>query len=105
MVNIMNNLSAYTIELDDLALALTRPPMAFGVMLKVAMINLMLCAISYAITHSCYVLIIFGLFHLIAIKLSIKEPRFIEIYFFSFIKTPPNLNYLIWGKCNSYKMS
>ncbi len=99
----MSDLTFYTIELDDLALALTRPPMAFGVMLKVAMINLMVCAISYAVTHSIYVVPFFLVLHLISIKLSIKEPRFIEVYAYSFIKTPPNLNYLFWGKCNSYK--
>lgn len=101
----MSDLTSYTIELDDLALALTRPPMAFGVMLKVAMLNLMICAISYALTHSIYVVPFFLILHLVSIKLSIKEPRFIELYAYSFIKTPPVLNYIFWGKCNSYKAS
>jgi type IV secretion system protein VirB3 len=100
---VMSNNEIYTIELDDLALGLTRPPMAFGVMMKVAMFNLMLCFLAFIFSKSFYVIPLFGLLHLISVQLSIKEPRFIELHALKFIKTPPVLNYVVWGKCNSYR--
>ncbi len=92
----------YQIEIDDLAVGLTRSPMFLGVMLQVAVINMLLCTLAYVYLKTLYVVPFFALLHLIAARFSIKEPRFLEIYYKWITKTPPVLNVLFWGKCNSY---
>jgi type IV secretion system protein VirB3 len=92
----------YTIEVDDLALGLTRPSMVFGVTITVAFSNLMIAALSYIYTRSFYLIFLVAIFHLIATQLSVKEPRFLDLRFRQFTLTPPVLNYNFWGKCNSY---
>lgn len=91
----------YEIELDELAIGLTRPPMIWGVMLPVVVVNMLLCTLSYVYLKSFYVCPFFVAFHWIAMRFSIKEPRFLMLYFKYFQKTPPVLNTPYWG-CNSY---
>ncbi len=98
----MNN--DYKIEIDDLALGLTRPPMIFGVSLQVAVWNMIFCALAYVYIHTFYVFPFFGLVHLIAVRLSIKEPRFLDLNIRRYSKTPPVLNARFWGGCNSYAL-
>lgn len=90
-------------EIDDLAIGLTRPPMIFGVTLTVAFSNLMLATLSYIYLRYLYLLPIFVLLHFIAVQLSVNEPRFLDLFFSYITKTPPVLNYVFWGKCNSYQ--
>lgn len=92
----------YSIELDDLAVGLTRPSMICGVMVKVAFGNLMLCALAYVYTRTIWILPIFAMLHLVAVRLSIKEPRFLELWLKKITKTPPILNRPFWGGTNSY---
>ncbi len=92
----------YSLEVDDLAVGLTRPSMICGVMVKVAFSNLVLCALGYVYTRSIWVLPIFGLLHLVAVRLSIKEPRFLELWIKKLTQTPPVLNRAFWGGSNSY---
>lgn len=92
----------YTIEIDNLAVGLTRPPMVFGVMLEVAFFNLMLCTLGYLHLHSIWVIPLFGVLHLIAVRLSIHEPHFLNLFLLWLTKTPPILNAAFWGYCNSY---
>lgn len=98
----MRNELSYNIELDDLAVGLTRPAMVFGVTLTVAFLNLVLCSLAYVYTQTLYVIPIFAILHLVAIRISMKEPRFLEIYMRWINRTPPLLNYRFWGNCNSY---
>lgn len=92
----------YTIEVDNLAVGLTRPPMVFGVMLEMAFFNLMICMLGYVITRSIWLIPFFGILHLIAVRISVKEPRFLNLFSLWLTKTPPVLNALFWGHCNSY---
>lgn len=98
----MTEISEYQIEIDDLAVGLTRPPMFFGVKLQTAILNLMCCILSYVFFQTIWVVPIFGLLHLIAMRISIKEPRFIDLYISYLSYTPPLKNVIFWGKCNSY---
>lgn len=98
----MKKASEYEIEIDDLALGLTRPPMIFGVTVKVAFGNLVLCALGYIYTRSFYVVPLFGILHLVSVCLSIREPRFLELWLKKITKTPPILNHKFWGGTNSY---
>lgn len=98
----MSHNSDYVIEIDDLAVGLTRPPMIFGVSMTVAFVHLMIAALSYIYLRSLITLPIVGISFLVCAHLSIKEPRFLDIRFQQFTKTPPVLNSGFWGKCNSY---
>jgi type IV secretion system protein VirB3 len=94
---------SYQKELDPVALGLTKSPMFMGVNLKVFFGNMALCALICLHTKMLLGLLLFIGFHLIASRLSVKEPNFISIYWQSFIKTPPTLNRKYWGKTNSYE--
>lgn len=92
-----------SIEVDPVALGLTRPAMFMGVNLKMFFINLA-CGFIFCIDfHTFYGLVLFGLCHLFMVRLSIKEPKFASIWRVAFLKTPPILNALFWGKTNSYE--
>ena len=98
----MTNQEDYQIEIDELAVGLTRPPMFFGVMMQVALVNIMLGTIGYIYLKTFYIIPFCALLHFIAMRLSIKEPRFLMQYYLYFAKTPPVLNIVFWGNCNSY---
>jgi type IV secretion system protein VirB3 len=93
----------YQIEIDHLAVGLTRAPMFMGVNIKLFFGNVVLCTLIYINAHTFWGLPLFIIMHLIMTKLSIKEPNFFYIYLKSFLKTSPLLNYRYWGKTNSYE--
>ena len=94
---------AYQTEMDDLALGLTRPPMFMGVNIRVFFGNLMLCTMICLNAHTWLGVPLFALIHVIAMRLSIKEPDFFNLNVSAFIKIPPMLNRWYWGKLNSYE--
>ena len=93
----------YEVEKDHLALGLTRSPMFMGVNIRLFFGNVVLCALICIIAHTFWGVPLFFLLHLIAVRLSIKEPDFFYLHIASFIKTPPMLNRWYWGKLNSYE--
>ena len=94
---------AYKKEQDHLALGLTKSPMFMGVNLRVFFGNVVLCTLICINAHTFWGVPIFVVFHLLAARLSIKEPNFLYVYFKSFFMTPPILNRRIWGGLNSYE--
>lgn len=98
----MNN-DEYQTEVDHLALGLTRSPMFMGVSIKLFFANLVVCTLICIDAHTFLGVPLFIVFHLIMVRLSIKEPEFLKLYAKSFIKTPPILNRWSWGKTNSYE--
>ena len=92
----------YKIEADHLAIGLTKPPMFMGVNIRLFFSNLVLCVLVCINAHTILGIPLFLIFHLMMVKLSLKEPNFLFIWIKSFIKTPPVLNYRYWGKTNSY---
>jgi type IV secretory pathway VirB3-like protein len=93
----------YQKEQDHLALGLTRSPMFMGVNLRVFFGNVVLCALICINAHTLWGLPLFIVIHLLAVRLSIKEPDFLYLNMKSFTKTPPVLNRWYWGKINSYE--
>jgi len=93
----------YIIEIDPLALALTRPPMFMGVNLRLFFGNLVLCFLICIDLHTLYGIPLFIIFHIIMVRLSVKEPGFFWLWIKAFTKTPPVLNSWFWGKTNSYE--
>ncbi|SRR3990167_2740251 len=92
----------YVIEVDHLAIGLTKAPMFIGVNLRLFFSNLVLCVLVCIDAHTVLGIPLFLMLHLLFVKASLKEPNFLFIYLKSFIKTPPVLNYHYWGKTNSY---
>jgi type IV secretion system protein VirB3 len=92
----------YVLEKDDLAVGLTRPALVFGVTITTAFSHLMLAALSYIYTRSFMLLPIFIVSYFVSARFSVKEPRFLNIYYQKFTKAPPVLNAAFWGHCNSY---
>lgn len=66
----MSAAQKYTIEIDNLAVGLTRL-MVFGVMLEVAFFNLMLCTLGYLYLRSIWIILLFGILHLVALRISL----------------------------------
>lgn len=97
------NDNEYQTETDHLALGLTRSPMFMGVNVRLFFANLVICTMICIDAHTFLGVPLFIVFHLIMMKLSIKEPDFFKIYLTSFMKTPPVLNRWYWGKTNSYE--
>ena len=98
----MNN-NEYVIEIDHLAIGLTKSPVFMGVNIRMFFANLMLCALTCVDAHTVLGIPLFLVLHVLMVRLSIKEPNFFYIYAKSFINTPPILNYWYWGKTNSYE--
>ena len=91
------------IEIDHLALGLTKSPMFMGVNIKLFFGNVVLCALICIDAHTFLGLPLFVVFHLIMVRLSIKEANFLYIRSKALIKTPPVLNRWYWGNTNSYE--
>jgi len=93
----------YVVEMDHLAVGLTRPPMFMGVNMKMFFANLMLSTLVCIDAHTFWGIPLFMGLHLMMAKYSIKEPQFYYIWWKSFTKTPPVLNSSFWGRTNSYE--
>tara|TARA_R110000868_G_scaffold351481_2_gene612765 strand:- start:1435 stop:1737 length:303 start_codon:yes stop_codon:yes gene_type:complete len=90
-------------EYDYLALGLTKSPMFMGVNLRLFFGNIVLCALICINAHTLWGVPLFVVIHLVAVRLSIKEPDFLYLNIKAFIKTPPAPNRWFWGKTNSYE--
>lgn len=93
----------YTIEVDPLAVALTRPPVFMGINLRLFFGNMVICLLICVDFHTLYGIPLFIIFHGIMLRLSIKDPNFFWLWLKSLTKTPPVLNSWFWGKINSYE--
>lgn len=93
----------YTMEVDALALGLTRAPLIMGVNFKAAFGNLMLCALGYIYLRTLWVVVWCGLLHLIAMRLSVKDARFFDLQLKRLQTTAWVRNYAFWGGLNSYE--
>lgn len=93
----------YKMQIDPLALGLTRSTSFMGVNIKVFFFNLVVGLLICINAHTLLGIPLFFILHLIMARLSIKEPNFIYIYFKALTKTPPHFNYRFWGRTNSYE--
>lgn len=93
----------YQIEIDHLALGLTRAPTFMGIHIRLFFANLVFCALLCIDAHTFLGVPLFFILHLYFLKHSLKEVNFFQLWCKSLIKTPPVLNYWYWGKTNSYE--
>ena len=98
------NKKEYAIEVDHLALGLTKSPMFMGVNIKLFFANISFSTLVCIDAHTLLGIPFFLIAHLMMVKFSIKEPNFLYIWFKAFFKTPPILNFRYWGKTNSYEV-
>ncbi len=92
-----------TVEIDHLAVGLTRPPMFMGVNIRLFFANIVLCTLIYIDAKTLLGIPLFFVMHLMMVRFSVKEPNFFMIWLKALIKTPPVLNSRFWGKTNSYE--
>lgn len=93
----------YPVETDQLAVALTRPPMLMGVNIRLLFANLVLCTLVCIDAHTFLGVPMFIMLHLVLVRFSVKDPNYFYLMFMTFIKTPPVLNRFYWGRTNSYE--
>jgi len=93
----------YEIEVDALAVGLTRPSMFMGVSIKAFFANLVLCTMLSVDLHTVMGIPLFIILHCVMLRISVKEPNFYLIWVKVISKTPPVLNSWYWGKVNSYE--
>jgi type IV secretion system protein VirB3 len=92
----------YPLEVDSLALALTRPPLFMGIPVRLFFANL---AINIMICIDLQTLMgipLFGLSHLILFRLATQDLQFFRLWLKYCTQTPPVLNSRFWGGTNSY---
>ena len=98
----MTHSENYVIDVDALALGLTRPPMFMGINLRLFFSNLIFSLLICVNTHTFWGVPIFIVLHVLMLMISAKEPDFFRIWTVSLAKTPPTLNSWYW-KTNSYE--
>lgn len=98
------NRQTYEIEMDHLALGLTRQPQFMGINVRLFFANVMLGTLICIDAHTFCGVPLCIVLHFVIAKLSIKEPNFFSIYLKALLQTPPVLNYWYWGKTNSYTL-
>ncbi len=98
-----HNDNNYIIEIDHLAVGLTRSPIFMGVNLRLFFSNVMICTLICIYAHTWWGIPLFVALHILMVKLSIKEPNFLIIWVTVLNKTPSVLNNRFWGKVNSYE--
>ncbi len=91
------------VEVDHLAVGLTRSPMFMGINIRLFFANIVVCTLICIDAHTVLGIPLFIILHLTLAKLSINEPDYCSICVKSFFKTPPVLNRHFWGKTNSYE--
>lgn len=82
--------------------ALTRPQMFGGVTYTWFVVNGILAAELFLIFKSFWVLPIALLVHLVGAALSLREPRFLDLWIVRVSRCPRVKNYTLW-QCNSYR--
>jgi type IV secretory pathway VirB3-like protein len=91
------------IEIDYLAVGLTKSAMFLGVTIRLFFTNLVVCTLICIDAHTVAGIPLCIFLHLLFVKLSIREPHFYSIYFKAFFMTPLVLNSQFWGGTNSYE--
>jgi type IV secretion system protein VirB3 len=93
----------YQLEVDPLALALTRPPLFMGIPLRFFFANLAINILICIDLHTLMGIPLFVVFYLILFRLATKDLQFFHLWLKFFTQTPPILNSGFWGRTNSYQ--
>jgi type IV secretion system protein VirB3 len=94
----------YKVEIDTLAVGLTRPPIFMGVNLRLFFSAVIFCVLICLDTHSFYGIPIFIFLYIVMLRMSAKDINFFTLWVKGFSKTPPVMNSFFWGGTNSYSV-
>ncbi|WP_294328991.1 VirB3 family type IV secretion system protein [uncultured Sphingomonas sp.] len=83
-------------------IALTRPQMFAGVTYSLFIVNAILAAELFLLTRSVLTIAVAVALHLAGAVLSLREPRFLDLWIIRLARTPRLANHGLWG-CNSYR--
>lgn len=92
----------YQIEIDPLALALTRPPLFMGIPMRLFCINGIINLLICIDLHTLIGIPLFAAVYLIVFRLTMKDLQFFRVWHKYINQTPPVLNSGFWGGTNSY---
>ncbi len=90
------------LQRDTVFTALTRPQMFAGVTYTWFIANGILAAELFLIFKSFWVILIALIVHLVGAVLSLREPRFLDLWIVKVSRCPRVKNYGLW-QCNSYR--
>ena len=90
------------LERDRLFVALTRPQMFAGVTYSYFVINMVVTAELFLIFRSIWVLLTALIVHGIGVLLSLREPRFVDLWVTRASRCGRVRNHGLW-RCNSYR--
>ncbi len=93
---------AETLRSDTLFVALTRPQMFAGVTYSYFVINVVLTVELFLIFRSFWVLLAGLVIHGVGMILSLREPRFTDLWLTRVRNCPRVKNHALW-QCNSYR--
>ncbi len=82
--------------------ALTRPQMFAGVTYNYFVINAVIAAELFLVFRSLWVLVVALGIHVIGVLLSLREPRFVDLWLVRASQCPRVRNHRLW-RCNSYR--
>lgn len=98
----MSSAEPYRLEIDLLALALTRPTLFMGVPIRLFFGNLVFSLLVCIDFHTWYGVMLFPVLHGLLWVMTAQDPNFLKLWAVFFWRTPPLLNSRFWGKVNSY---
>ena len=87
---------------DTLFTALTRPQMFAGVTYTFFVINAVVAVELFLIFRSLWVLLVALVIHGLGMLMSLREPRFVDLWLTRVRNCPRVKNYRLW-QCNSYR--
>lgn len=87
---------------DTLFIAITRPQMFAGVTFSFFVINAIVAVELFLIFRSLWVLLAAVVIHLVGMVVSLREPRFVDLWLTRVRTCPRVRNHRLW-RCNSYR--
>lgn len=90
------------VDRDTVFKALTRPQMFAGVSYSIFVANAVVATELFLIFKSLSVILVALVIHAIAVLLSLREPRFFDLWLVRVSRCPRIRNFKVWG-CNSYR--
>ncbi|KEZ16902.1 Type IV secretory pathway, VirB3 component precursor [Sphingobium yanoikuyae] len=91
-----------SLKRDTVFVALTRPQMFAGVSYNYFIINAILTTELFLLFKSAWVIAVALPVHFAGMALSLREPRFLDLWIVRVSRCPRIRNHAVWG-CNSYR--
>lgn len=90
------------LERDTVFVALTRPQMFAGVTYSWFVVNAVVATELFLLFRSFWITAVALVIHLVGVAMSVRDPRFFDLWLTRFSRCPRVPNHKIW-RCNSYR--